>query len=409
MINTPVNPYRPGAGHMPPHLAGRGHEIEEFMRLLKQDVILENLLLTGLRGVGKTVLLDTLKPIAIGAEWMWIGTDLSESVSVSEERMAVRMLTDLSVVTSGVAVKQEVTQQFGFSASMNTETHYLTFDMLVDIYEKTNGLNYDKLKAVLEIAWQCLKEQTSNRGVIFAYDESQNLSDQAAKEEYPLSLMLDVFQSIQKQGIPFMLALAGLPTLQTKLVDARTFAERMFHVIFLSQLDEESTKEAIVTPIEDVKSELGFTPESVDVIASVSGGYPYFIQFICKEAFDCFLRQTTSVPIREITRKLDNDFFAGRWGKATDRQRELLTLIANLERSNDEFTVQEIRDKSREDSRKPFSASHINQMLSALGKAGLVYKNRHGKYSLAVPMLADFIKRQTAERPGIQLPLFDKS
>jgi Fe2+ or Zn2+ uptake regulation protein len=90
---------------------------------------------------------------------------------------------------------------------------------------------------------------------------------------------------------------------------------------------------------------------------------------------------------------LDTDFFAGRWSKATDRQRELLLIIARLENSDNEFTVHEIVEQSKSHD-KPFSSSHVNQMLSALADTGLVYKNRHGKYSFAVPLLGSFIKRQ---------------
>ena len=71
------NPFRPGAGHMPPYLAGRQGEIDEFRKLLRQEAVLENMVLTGLRGVGKTVLLETLKPIALNSGWLWVGTDLS--------------------------------------------------------------------------------------------------------------------------------------------------------------------------------------------------------------------------------------------------------------------------------------------------------------------------------------------
>lgn len=70
-----TNPYRPGAGHMPPHLAGREREHAEFDQLLRQDPVLKNLILTGLRGVGKTVLLETFKPRAVAAGWHWVGTD----------------------------------------------------------------------------------------------------------------------------------------------------------------------------------------------------------------------------------------------------------------------------------------------------------------------------------------------
>lgn len=87
------NPYKPGAGHMPPHLAGRETEYVEFEKLLDQDTILENLILTGLRGVGKTVLLETFKPRAVQRGWLWAGTDLSETASLSEMNLASRLRT----------------------------------------------------------------------------------------------------------------------------------------------------------------------------------------------------------------------------------------------------------------------------------------------------------------------------
>ena len=398
MAGNLSNPFRPGAGHMPPYLAGRTAETKEFKKLLRQEVILENAVLTGLRGVGKTVLLDTFKPIAIQAGWLWVGTDLSESSSISEERLAIRMLADLAVSTSSVILRIQELRRIGFATETTKKHVTLSFETLAAIFESTPGLIADRLKSVLETVWACLKRD-DGRGLIFAYDEAQNLSDHAKKDEYPLSLMLDVFQSIQKKDIPFMLVLAGLPTLMPKLVEARAFAERMFHVIFLDRLEREDSRKAILKPIKDAHSPITLNEKSVELIIDVSAGYPYFIQFICREVFDAFLQdgKARDVPIRDITRKLDNDFFAGRWARATDRQRELLIVISQLENCDSEFSVQEIQEKSEEVSRKPFSASHINQMLAALGNAGLIYKNRHGKYSLAVPLMGRFIRRQREE------------
>jgi hypothetical protein len=392
-----ANPFRPGAGHMPPYLAGRQKEKEVFLRLLDQEIVLENLVLTGLRGVGKTVLLDTFKPLAIDRGWLWVGTDLSESTSISETRIAIRLMADLAPLTSSVVLTQSV-PGIGFNPPTKRVSKTLNFETMSGLYERTPGLASDKLKAVLEFVWSCLRSQQI-KGVIFAYDEAQNLSDHAASKEYPLSLMLDVFQSIQKKGIPFLLVLVGLPTLFPKLVEARTFAERMFHVVFLKRLSEQDSQDAILKPIQDTKCPVKLNKESVQLIIQVSGGYPYFIQFICREVYDTFLQkldqgERASVPINEITHKLDNNFFAGRWARATDRQRELLTAIAHLENCDEEFTVQEVLEKSKELLKKPFSPSHISQMLSALGDAGLVYKNRHGKYSFAVPLLGRFILRQ---------------
>ncbi len=265
------------------------------------------------------------------------------------------------------------------------------------IYNQTPGLASDKLKAMLETVWRYLSRARSTRGIVFAYDEAQTLSGQAAKEQYPLSLLLDVFQSIQRKGHPLMLALTGLPTLFPKLVEARTFSERMFRVVFLKNLTEEESREAILKPIEDNACPVRLDPPAVDTIVKLSGGYPYFIQFVCREVYDVFVQrgESSSIPVADIERKLDSDFFAGRWARATDRQRDLLAIIASLERCDDEFTVQEIVEQSRRRTQKPFSSSHTNQMLVALSTQGLVFKNRHGRYSFAVPLLGRFIRRHT--------------
>ncbi|HSS33617.1 MAG TPA: ATP-binding protein [Solirubrobacterales bacterium] len=401
------NPYRPGAGHMPPYLAGREAEYKEFDRLLGQDQILENLVLTGLRGVGKTVLMETFKPRALEAGWLWASADLSESASISETALAQRLLADLALVSSSATMANpDRGKEVGFAASAGPDEIPLSHAALVDVFNETPGLTADKIKATLEFAWQHLKNQGQHR-VIFAYDEAQNLSDHAAKEQFPLSVLLDVFQSIQKKGIPFMLVLAGLPTLFPKLVDARTYAERMFRVLTLSKLGHDDSREAILKPIEAAVCPITLTPESVDVIIYESAGYPYFIQFICREVYDVFIRQHAddeqkSVPIEAIQHKLDADFFAGRWAKITDRQRELLWVVAHLKHADEEFTIQELAAEAKKLLEKAFSSSNANQMLASLTERGMIYKNRLGKYSFAVPLLGRFITR-TYQPPGAKL------
>jgi len=397
-----ANPFRPGAGHPPPYLAGRDDEKEEFTKFLKQQPVLTNLVLTGLRGVGKTVLLETLKPIAIQHGWLWAGTDLSESASVGEETLAVRILADLAPLVANLVVGEEETRRIGFTAREEKTPVHLEFALLRAVYAQTPGLASDKLKAVLELIWSSLRG-TRARGIVLAYDEAQNLGDQAVRYEYPLSLLLEVFQSLQRKELPFLLVLTGLPTLFPKLVEARTFSERMFHVTTLTRLDEQESREAILKPIEQQGSTVRFAEPAVAEIVKHSGGYPYFIQFLCREMFDSYIQQRTVGAVNPVTtvaqavRKLDSDFFAGRWSRVTDRQRELMTVVAELPNCDEEFTVQEVVEKSRGVPPKPFSASHVNQMLVKLAESGLVYKNRHGRYSFAVPLLGDFIRRQQAE------------
>jgi hypothetical protein len=388
------NPFRPGAGHMPVYLAGREDEKQKFRRLLDQKRILQNMILTGRRGVGKTVLLETLKPLAYEANWLWVGTDLSEAASLTDEAIALRLLTDLAVVGSSIIIGVSEAREAGFTAGAKPKT--LNFETLSEIYDNTPGLVADKLKTVLEVVWKSLRSLNKS-GIIFAYDEAQVLSDHSDEKEYPLSLLLDVFQSIQRKDIPFMLVLTGLPNLFAKLAEARTFAERMFQLIQIDRLDKDASLEAINEPIHRMENPpTTFSEALADTIAERSGGYPYFIQFICREVFDVALqklelRQKPLVPLNEIIRKLDTDFFAGR---DTDRKRELLVEVTHLATCDDEFTILEIVELAKNKRNSTFSSSsYVNQLLSQLCEAGLVFKVRHGKYSLGVPLLSDFVGR----------------
>ena len=386
------NPFRPGAGHPPPYLAGREEEKREFDRLLDHHPVLTNLVLTGLRGVGKTVLLETFKPIAIQKNWLWAGTDLSESATVSEENIAIRILVDLAPLLANVVVAHAETRRIGFAARADKTPVRLDFGFLKWVYDRTPGLTSDKLKAVLELVWSHL-QGSGLEGIVLAYDEAQNLSDQAARHQYPLSLLLDVFQSIQKKDLPFLLVLTGLPTLFPKLVEARTFAERMFHVTRLGRLNEQESRDAIVKPIQLQSCPVQFTEAAVAEIVRHSGGYPYFIQFLCREMFDSYFQQQARGAVNPVftvaqtIRKLDTDFFAGRWNRVTDRQRELLAVVAQLPNGDEEFTVQEVVEKSKEGPGRPFSASHVTQLLAKLADNGLVYEKPSRKVLLRRPVV----------------------
>lgn len=405
MMTPFANPFRPGAGHPPPYLAGREDEKQAFAKMLRQRPVLSNLVLTGLRGVGKTVLLETFKPIAMEAGWLWAGTDLSESASVTEDSVAVRILADLSPLVAHIVVDEVRRQGLGFGAGVEKEPVRLDYHLLRRVYEDTPGLSSDKLKRVLELVWSCLSG-SGCRGIVLAYDEAQNLGDQAKAQQYPLSLLLDVFQSLQKKEIPFFLVLTGLPTLFPKLVEARTFSERMFHVITLGRLSDSESRDAIEKPIESQNCPVRFTDSAVQAIVRHSGGYPYFIQFLCREIFDAYLQMHAAgvpdpnITVAEVVRKLDTDFFAGRWSRVTDRQRELLLVVATLPQCDEEFSVQDIVEQSKQADGKPFSASHVSQLLAKLSENGLVFKNRYGRYAFAVPLLGQFIRRQEVGSEG---------
>jgi hypothetical protein len=368
--------------------------------MVQERTIAQNAILTGLRGTGKTVLLEELKPIAQANGWLWTGNDLSESASLSEDRIARRLVVDLSALLGPILSQSDEVNPVGFNSRSQIIERPIHFDDLWKIFESTPGLTEDKLKAVLMNVRASL-ETTDLKGVIFAYDEAQNLSDHAAAKEFPLSVLLDVFSYFQRyqSKCRFMLVLTGLPTLYPKLNEARTYTERMFHVMHLQKLDNGAAREAIQKPIELTESTLTFAENTIGKVVEMSNGYPYFIQFICKEVFDAWIGKITvgqapSVPMTEILAKLDLDFFAPRWARATDRQQDFMRVIASMPNSDEEFSVQDIVQASRTLLKRSFNPSHATQILQALAEKGLIYRNRRAGYCFAVPLLSQYINRQ---------------
>jgi hypothetical protein len=367
-----------------------------------------NVVLTGLRGTGKTVLMeDKYKPVAQKEGWAWVGSDFSESSFLSETNLSVRLLTDLAVFTSGLNVATR-DGTLGFDTAQATKQS-LSYDFLATYYQSQPGLTVDKLKATLDLVWSVARSQRT-RGVVFAYDEAQVVQDRPAKEQYPLAVLLETFQSLQRRGAKYFLLFTGLPTLFPKLVESRTYAERMFAIQELGRLTPEASREAIERPLQQTKWR--FSASAIRDIIHKSDGYPYFIQFICRETLDHLIvrPKDRAIPMEAIQRKLDSDFFAGQWENVTDRQRELLYCIAQLGR-DDEFTIGEIAEVSKGvDGVKRFSSGDVSQMLPRLIEKGLVYKNRLGKYCFAVPLFAGFIKRRfSSHGPGktLQMELFE--
>ncbi len=402
-----ANPFMPGAGHMPPYLAGRTQEQEEFKRLLSQAVITQNLILSGLRGVGKTVLLGHLKPIAQQAGWLWTGDEFSEQTALNEDRIVIRIITDLTLLLGSIFLKTQTELPIGFVGKKTTKHRPLEYADLQKIYDDTPGLVADKLKSVLRYVGKMISP-TAVKGIVFAYDEAQNLSDHTQKDQYPLSLLLDVFQSVQKHpgGFPFMLVLTGLPTLFKRLTKARTYSERMFHALMLDRLSDQESRDAVTVPIQQKNCPVKFTPESVETIVKHSGGYPFFIQYICREAFDLYMaklisKEPTVIPMVQVLQKLDQNFFSKRWDLVSDPQRIFLKVVAQLPNCEAEFTAQEIIRVSKDTLDKKYSSSSVAQYLNRLEDKGLIYRNRFGRYQFAVPMLSGFIRRQTEKEANL--------
>jgi hypothetical protein len=180
-VPIPKNPFRPGAGTKPVYLAGRSSEQNAFIGALKQDPLSQNIIITGLRGVGKTVLLDELKPLALAHGWLWTGNDWSETASISEKDVATRLLVDLAAILAPIVRYRADELPFGFTSKRKGNGERpLRYDDLVSIYNNTPGFVSDKLKAVLEHVTLLLKP-TKVRGVVFACRGSKSLGPQRHK------------------------------------------------------------------------------------------------------------------------------------------------------------------------------------------------------------------------------------
>ena len=383
------NPYRPGAGHRPPVLAGRAREQEHFRRLLRQDFSTENILITGLRGFGKTVLLDDLRLMAEEEGWLWVGNDLSESSALSEERLALRILTDLATALSRVLK----------ASAQPKETDPDTFQALKAKYESSPGLPSDKLKMVLGRLGSILAK-ADTRGIVLAYDEAQCLCDRAERDEYPMSMLVETISSLQKnEGVtPCLLVLSGLPQLFDALTSARTYTERMFHVMQLERLSRQDTAVALAMPLQELMPPLHCSEQLLAKTVDLTGGYPYLIQFFGKELVDAILRNggyldVNQFPSSDVMDRLDSGLFAARWNKTTDKQRKWLKLIALRAKNQfNDFSAQEILEVS--DDKDSFDKSQANQMMLALCERGLLYRTRHGRYAFTVPMSEIMILRR---------------
>ena len=392
------NPYRPGAGHRPPVLAGRGREQAHFRRLLRQDFSTENILITGLRGFGKTVLLDDLRLMAEQEGWLWVGNDLSESSALSEERLALRILTDVANALSKVLSASSRPGQTSHHAQP-PEADPDTFQALKAKYESSPGLPSDKLKTVLSRLGSVLAK-ADTRGIALAYDEAQCLCDRAERDEYPMSMLVETISSLQKnEGVtPCLLILSGLPQLFDALTSARTYTERMFHVMQLERLSRRDTATALATPLKDLMPPLNCSEQLLAKTVNLSGGYPYLIQFFGKELVDAILRNggyldADEFPSPDVMDRLDSGLFAARWNRTTDKQRSWLKLIATREKGQfNDFSAQEILET--DENINGFDNSQANQLMLALCDRGLLYRTRHGRYAFTVPMSEIMILRR---------------
>jgi len=382
------NPYQPGVGTSPPYLAGREPQLRRFERILGDyPEKRRNLRITGLRGVGKTVLLKELERIAKAdreRKWVVVRRDFVPRMK-REPDFVHRVAETLKAISEvQVEIADGVTMTMGPGAA-----------------SPRHRILEDRLRAALielgELA------AATGRGVIFMFDEAHEVYDQPRKGEYPLSALLSAIVAAQDRDeppLPLMLVLCGLPSLAGHLRDARSHAERLFRSEELSNLPLEPTADgvsqaelALTRPVED--EAISYAPGAAARIVRDVDGYPYFIQWygealwdVADEADRAVIDDDLYAGIKRLVQRgLDEEFYEGRYGDARAADQRTLRAAASL--GDERFAVADLNRvlASR-------SANANAQSLKRLVDGNIVYRVSQGVYGYTAPLFGDFLRRE---------------
>ncbi len=382
------NPYSPGAGKRPPALAGRDDQIAAFdvaVRRLAVGRSDRSQMLTGLRGVGKTVLLREYRDIAAGHGWV------SQSLEASDDSPFVRQIAAVAQgalldLTPGRRLSQIASRVLGVLRSFQLswdipDAGTLTLGVdPVDGQADSRILQRDLTDLLREVA-QHAKDR--NKGVVVTIDEIQYLSKQHLR---PLIVGL---HEISQADLPLLVVGAGLPSILGLLGEARTYAERLFSFVNINSLDDAAAARALAEPAaaEGVSWDDGALEEAL----SLTKGYPYFLQEFGRQAWrmaegpNRISRQDVldAAPLAQA--ELDAGFFRVRMDRATDAQRSYLSAMAAMgpgpHRSGD---VAEALGKK---------TTQVGPVRHSLIQRGLCYSPRHDVIAFTVPMFDEFVRR----------------
>lgn len=383
------NPYTPNAGAQPPAIVGRDDQLTNFDLLLRRmsaGRTEQSMIITGLRGVGKTVLLGQFRRTAETQSWVVIDGEVSKFDDPSFRRnMAGWMRTALFDISARARWTDRLRRAGGILKS---------FSLSVDgAGNPTAGIDADAvagyadrgdLQADLTDLFVAVGEaaREASRGVVLLIDEVQFLSRPQLE-----ALILALHKTVQRQ-LPVTMVGAGLPQIAELAGDAKSYAERLFKFPGIGNLVDSDARSALRTPA--LEESADYTDDALDLAVQVTGGYPYFIQELGYAAWavatgpiiqrDDIVR---TVPLYES--KLDQSFFRVRLDRATDRQRQYLMAMAELGPEPQKAADVAAKLGKASSQVAPFRAELIGM--------GLLYTPQHGYASFTVPHFDRFMLR----------------
>jgi AAA ATPase domain len=390
------NPYAPGAGQRPPELAGRDTELAAF------DVALErvergrperSLVLTGLRGVGKTVLLNALRSKALDRGW---GTGKVEARPDTSLRRpltgalhaAVRELSVRHRAPDRVREVLATLKAFGLRSNPRggklIERWTPAIDGPPSIGRADSGdMEIDLLELLTDVAGIAADVGV---GVAVFIDEMQDLTPT------DVSALCASCHELSQTGAPLMVVGAGLPHLPSVLSASKSYSERLFRYVRIDRLDSAGVQRALLAPAE--REGATWAADALAAMGVTSGGYPYFVQAYGKAAWDHapgspITAADVTVAAPEAEAELAVGFFGSRYERATPSERDYLRAMAGLTTENTPDAAVSTTDVADVLGRKP---SSLSPARDALLKKGLVYSAERGTLAFTVPHFARWLR-----------------
>lgn len=382
------NPYCPGAGTAPPELAGRDelrHTVEVALERLKLGNPSKSVLMVGLRGVGKTVLLDQMRADADQAGMHTVRVEAPEGRSLPallapQLRLALLRLSRIEKAKDLATRALRGLAGFAKALKMKFSDIEVGLDFEPEPGLADNGDLEVDLASLFEAAGRAAK--AAGTSLVIFIDEMQYV------KEPELAALISALHRCSQQKLPLCVVGAGLPQLRGRAGDAKSYAERLFDYPQIGALSHAAAREALVKPAEDLGVE--FEANAVDRIINQTRGYPYFLQEWGKRAWEV----AASSPITEddvarasdeAVAALDESFFRVRFDRLTPMEKRYLRAMAELgpgpHRSG---------DIAAELGRKVTALAPVRNGL--IGK-GMIWSPNHGDTAFTVPLFDEFMKR----------------
>ena len=383
-----LNPYSPGAGTPPPALVGRDAELQAFdvaIQRLGARRSAKSLLLSGLRGVGKTVLLREFGRIGERRGWVCQHVEVREDQPFPEV-MAILMREALLRLSAGEVMADRVRRALSVLKSFQVRWQLPGGGDVVMGLDPLPGradsgiLDHDLAGLFLEIG-EAVRDRGA--GALFTIDELQFLA-----REHLAALMVGLHRISQEQ-LPILVAGAGLPSLPGLAGDAKTYAERLFAFRMINSLNKAEARAALANPAQ--AGNVHWQPDALDRVVDRTGGYPYFLQEFGKHAWDIAAgpEEITATDVEAATplalAELDSGFFRVRIDRATGEERTYLAAMASL--GTGPYSTGDVAAVLNR------TATEASPHHDALIRRGLCYSPRHGVIDFTVPMFDEFVRR----------------